>query len=74
MEFQIDVIVFYLLLVDAIIANLMTWIGAEAWWPKQLQGLSRILPAKKAWTTIYLLLVLWAGSILFRLDVLPWVS
>jgi hypothetical protein len=74
MEFQIDVIVFWLLLIDAIVANLMTWIGAEAWWPKKLQGLSRILPANKVWTTIYLLLVLWAGSILFRLDVLPWVS
>lgn len=74
MNVQIDVIVFWLLLIDAIIANLMTWIGAEAWWPKPLQGLSRILPAKKAWTTIYLLLVLWVGSILFRLGALPWVS
>ncbi|MDG1950450.1 MAG: hypothetical protein P8J32_06590 [bacterium] len=74
MDFQIDVIIFWLLLADSIIANLMTWIGAEAWWPKQLRGLSRILPAKKAWTSIYLLLILWVGSILLRLDMLPWVS
>lgn len=54
-------IVFYLLLVDSIGANLLSWGGVGEKWYKNLRLFSRYFPATKGWTIYYLLLVLWIG-------------
>jgi len=53
MTHSIEIIIFYLLFVDAIIANLMAWIGPH-WYANRFRSLSRIFPMSKGWTTLYL--------------------
>ena len=65
----IDVIIFYLLLIDSIGANLLAWFG-EKWYTKHFRVFSRYFPASKGWCLCYLILVLWAGSILCRAGML----
>lgn len=67
MPFSIEIIIFYLLLIDSVGANLMAWFG-QNWYNKHFRILSRYFPASKGWCFSYLVLVLWAGSILYRLN------
>ncbi len=62
---DIDVIVFWLLLLDSVIANIVAWIGQD-WYIRHFRLVSRYFPLAKGWTTYYLVLVLWLGSILMR--------
>ncbi len=73
MEINIESIIFYILLIDAIGANFMAWGGGQSWWQKQLTPIARFIPLAKGWTTYYLILVLLMGIMLYRLDelVLP---
>lgn len=56
----IEQIVFYLLLLDSVCANIVAWVSAE-WYTRHLRLISRWFPITKGWTTYYLLLVLWIG-------------
>lgn len=65
MYMQMEQIIFYLLLIDSIGANLLTWGGVGDKWYKNLRLVSRYFPATKGWTTYYLILVLWIGYLTF---------
>jgi hypothetical protein len=62
---SIEIIVFYLVLLDAVVANLIAWVGGE-WYLKHFRLVSRFFPMTKGWTAYYLILVLWVGSLVFR--------
>lgn len=66
MELTLEVIIFYILLIDSIGANLMSWGGGRTWYQKNFRLMSRYFPVTKGWTTYYLILVLWIGVILYR--------
>jgi len=64
MTFDPIAIVFYVLLIDSVIANALAW-GAEGWYVKHFRLMSRWLPITKGWTACYLALVLWIGYLTF---------
>lgn len=70
MESTIYSVIFYLLLIDSIGANLISWGGGEKWWKNHLRIISRYFPVTKGWTTYYLVLVIFIGIILYRFGVL----
>lgn len=65
----IESIIFYLLLIDSIGANLVVWFG-EAWYTKHFRIISRWFPPAPGWALYYLILMLWIGSLLYRAGVL----
>jgi hypothetical protein len=71
MAFNIEAFIWYLFLLDSIIANLISWFN-EKHHKKKFGLVSRYLPLTKAWTGIYLLFILWVGWLYMRLGVLPW--
>ncbi len=66
---NIEAIVFYILLIDAISANLMVQFGSE-WYARRFRTISRWFPPAEGWTLYYLALILWVGSLLFRAGML----
>ncbi len=62
---NIDVILFWLLLLDSVCVNILAWFGA-GWYVHHFRHLSRLFPLAKGWALCYLVLVLWVGSILYR--------
>jgi hypothetical protein len=66
---MVETVLFYVLLVDSIICNVIAHFG-ERWYVMHFRSLSRIVPVTKAWALIYLALVLWAGSFLYRMGTL----
>ena len=69
MELPIEVIVFWLLLLDSLVANLIAYLGPK-WYAKHFQFMSRLFPLTKAWAGAYLALVVWIGFILYRAGLL----
>jgi len=63
---QAELIIFYLLLIDSIGANLIAWFG-EKWYTKHFHFFARLFPAIKGWAFYYLILVIWIGSLSSRL-------
>ncbi len=65
------VIIFWLLLIDSIGANISAWFGFDKWYQK-FTVLVRLFPLTKGWTTFYFILVLYTGFILsyFEVDLL----
>jgi len=53
-------IIFYILLVDAIGANILTWFGSN-WYIHHFRTLSRVFPPAKGWVVYYLILVVFIG-------------
>jgi len=70
MELPIESIVFYLLLIDALGANLLSWGGKQTWWQQKLAPIATYFPLTRGWTTYYLVLVLLMGIMLYRFDAL----
>ena len=66
MELSLEVIVFLILLIDSIGANIFAWSDGERWYKKNFRIFSRYFPITKGWTTYYLILVLWMGVMLYR--------
>lgn len=62
---SIEVVVFYVLLIDAIGVNLVALFGPK-WYTKHFAIISRWFPPARGWALYYLILVLWIGSLLFR--------
>lgn len=70
MEINIESIIFYLLLMDALGANYLAWSGKQSWWQQHLAPIARFIPLARGWTTYYLTLVLMMGTMLYRLGAL----
>ena len=66
MYFSWELIIFYLLAIDAIGANIMAWGTDGKWYKKNFSFFSRQFPDTKGWSTFYLILVLWLGFMLWR--------
>ena len=64
MNISIEVVVFWILLVDAIGANIVAWPG-NSWYKEHFRLFSRWFPATKGWTALYLALVLFIGYLIF---------
>lgn len=67
MQVTIFYIIFYLLLIDSIVANLIAWFGGEKWYKSQFQYISRYFPVARGWTTYYFILILIMGVMLVAL-------
>ena len=66
---MIEAIIFYLVLLDALIANFLAWFDGK-WYAKNFRLFSRWFPLTKGWTGAYLVLVLWVGLLYWRLGIL----
>lgn len=62
---QIEIVLFWLIFADSLVANFLAWFGQD-WYIKHFQTFSRIFPATKGWAVYYLVLVLWIGSFIYR--------
>lgn len=62
-------ILWYLLVVDCLIYNIFCWTKGE-WHGKTAHWLSSYIPINKVMGLLYLGLLLWIGSTLWRLDIL----
>jgi len=69
MAWSIEAILWYIILIDSIGANLTTWFFPK-WYKKTYKRTSKIFPASKGWCTWYFVLVLWLGFALRRLGVI----
>lgn len=63
---NLETIIFVILIIDSVGANLVAWTSGKRWYREQMRSFSRLFPAAKGWTTYYLILVLWIGVILYR--------
>ena len=71
MNITFETIAFYILLIDSIGANIISWFGlGNSWYSKHLSAFARQFPITQGWTTYYLLLVIWVGSLLYRIGLL----
>jgi|TARA_B100001079_G_C16277983_1_gene455173 hypothetical protein len=55
------IIAFYLLLVDSLGANIVSWLGFRKGYKGNFSIIARYFPATRGWTTYYLILVLLIG-------------
>jgi hypothetical protein len=67
---SLEAIIFYLLLVDAIGANITAWTGIGKKLFGKFSFFTRYFPITKGWTSYYLILVLWTGWALLRRGVI----
>ncbi len=73
MAFNWEALIFYVLLADSIIANLMACSPrAVKWYKKVARQKYNWFPLSKGWALLYLVLVLWIGWTLYRLGILWW--
>jgi hypothetical protein len=71
MNYSLEAIVFYILLIDSIGANLCAWSGGDKWYHRHFRIISRYFPMTRGWTTYYLILVIWMGVMLYRAGTPP---
>lgn len=57
-------VIFYLLLLDSIVANIIAFFG-ETWYIHHFRLISRFFPLSKGWTIYYFVLVLYIGYLTF---------
>ncbi len=57
-------IIFYLLLIDSVGANLGAWFFPK-WYTKNFKWFAKRFPLIKSWCILYLLLVLWIGYLVY---------
>jgi hypothetical protein len=62
-------IIWYLILLDAVIYNILCWTQGK-WHDKATHWVSKYFPMKKVVGVWYLIMVLWLGSALLRMDIL----
>jgi hypothetical protein len=62
---MIEKIIFVLLLIDSIATNLIVYFG-EQWYIKHFRWISRFFPPAKGWAFYYLILMMWIGSLVYR--------
>lgn len=68
------VIIWYLLLLDAVIANTLAFSKKQHWWQIHLGTIAQHFPLARGWTLYYLFLVILMGILLQQTsaNVLPW--
>lgn len=66
---SVEAIIFYILLIDAFGANLVVYFGSK-WYVQHFRTLSRWFPPAEGWALYYLVLILWVGSLLYRVGML----
>ena len=71
MTLSIEAIIFYLLLIDSLSCNFIVLFG-KRWYVQHFRIFSRWFPPAEGWALYYLALVLWVGSLLFRMGMLGW--
>ncbi len=71
MAFNFEALIWYFFALDAIGANICAWFCHD-WVQKTFPRIYKHFPIRKGWAAYYLVLVLWIGFVLLRLDVLPW--
>jgi hypothetical protein len=62
---ETQVIIFYILLLDSLGANIVAWFG-QKWYMDHFRPFAKYFPASRGWAAIYLILVLWIGSLVLR--------
>jgi len=70
MEWNLESIIFYVLLLDATFAVVLAFFGGRVWWRTLLPQVAKHLPLTRGWTLVYLSLVLFMGYILHKHDIL----
>ena len=68
---NIEATIWYAVLLDSVGANFVAWFCPQ-WYEKNLAMFHKFLPLKKSWGLVYLVLTLWLGCVLHRLELLPW--
>jgi len=71
MAISVEAIIFYLLLIDSISANIVAYC-CKKWYKKKFKTFFRYFPPSEGWCAYYLILVLWIGFALYRLGILPY--
>ena len=72
MVLTIESIIWYLFLLDSLGAVITSFCCAK-WFKKKFKGsFWKHFPPTKGWTLVYLVLVLWVGSALYRMGILPY--
>ena len=67
MGFTLEEILWYLVFIDSVFTNLIIWFLPK-WYEKKFKNVSKYFPAGKGSSLWYLILVLWIGYALLRLD------
>ncbi|OIP66280.1 MAG: hypothetical protein COV32_00815 [Candidatus Yonathbacteria bacterium CG10_big_fil_rev_8_21_14_0_10_43_136] len=62
---NIEVTIFYLVLLDAIVCNLLSLFCAD-WYVRNFRVFSHWFPIGEGWAIYYLVLVLWVWSLMYR--------
>ena len=70
MEISFEAILYYFVAFDALVAAFLAWSGKGVAINKHAGFFSRWFPITRGWTLYYLILVLWIGYTLTRLDVI----
>jgi len=65
----VEAVIYYLVLLDSIGANITSWCCA-GWYKKNFKWFWKHFPATKGWAAWYLILVLWVGYGLMRLNII----
>lgn len=71
---NIESVIFYVLLIDALGANVLAWTQGQKWWQRNCSFIARHFPLSRGWVVYYLVLVCILGIALYRYNalVLPW--
>ena len=67
---MIEAIIWYIFLLDSIVANIMVWFNPKFFKKGFYKPFFKLFPVTKGWCALYLGLVLWVGYALLRLNVL----
>lgn len=70
MEFSFEMVIYYLILIDAVSALIAAWTGYGATINKRYSIFGIYFPITKGWTSYYLILVIWLGCALARLGII----
>lgn len=65
----IEAVIFYLLLLDSIMASLVSLLGRR-WYMHHFRLISRLFPLAKGWALYYFVLVLWIGWLTYAAGLL----
>ena len=71
MMLNVEAVIYYFVLLDSIVANIVCWYFAD-WYKKNYKGIYKHFPMTIGWCFSYLILVLWIGYALYRLGILPY--
>ena len=71
MTYNLEAIIWCLVLLDSLFCNGIAWFDGK-WYTKKFPGMSKLFPVTKAFAIYYLVLVLWIGFALYRMRVLTW--